>query len=94
MEINVASLIERKVISLEKEAEASEKCTHILEKHAISIMKATKTSQYNCSDKLLIIRLVNKLRTSHHNNTICKVKVYTNIIGNDKVDRLATQGVE
>ena len=38
------------------------------------------TSQYNLLDKLLITRIMNTLKTSHHNINISKVRAHTNIV--------------
>ena len=40
---------------------------------------------YNHLDKLFIIQIVNRLKTSHHNITMCKVRAHTKIVENDKL---------
>ena len=52
------------------------------------------SSQYNHPYNLLVTRIINTLKTSHHNIIIHKVRAHTNIVANDKVDKLAKQGLE
>jgi hypothetical protein len=50
------------------------------------------SSHYNHPYKLLVTQIINMLKTSHHNISICKAIAHTYTVGNDDIDKLAQKG--